>query len=102
MLDELRAAYPALGFSLFAMEPGEPVTLEIYTPDGQVYSFTGATVAAAIQRAFPKPVVQPPAAQYKEPAPDFAAKRKEAAALLPQVLLDEPKETKQKEPSVFD
>ena len=53
MLDALRAHYPELGFSLFAMEPGQPVTLEIYTPDEQVYSFTGNTVRAAIEKAFP-------------------------------------------------
>lgn len=51
-LDELRRLRPDLSFAMFAMEPGAPVTLEIYHA-GQVYSFKGATVADAILAAFP-------------------------------------------------
>lgn len=51
-LDDLRAARPDLAFALYAMTPGQPVTLEIYH-DGQVYPFTGATVTEAILSAFP-------------------------------------------------
>lgn len=51
-LDELREKRPDLSFALFAMTPGEPVTLEIYH-EGAVYSFSGATVADALLEAFP-------------------------------------------------
>ena len=51
-LDDLRRLRPDLSFALFAMDPGAGVTLEIYH-DGQVYPFSGATVADAILSAFP-------------------------------------------------
>lgn len=51
--DELRAANPDLAVSLYALEPGGFVTLEILTPDGQAFTFRAETAAAAIERAFP-------------------------------------------------
>lgn len=51
-LDDLRIERPDLSFALFAMDPGQDVTLEIYH-DGQVYPFRGATEADAILAAFP-------------------------------------------------
>jgi hypothetical protein len=59
-LDELRAAHPDLGFGLFAMTPGEAVTLEVYNGD-DVFSFTGPTAQAAIDAAFPP---EPPAPAF--------------------------------------
>jgi len=56
-LDDLRAAHPDLGFALYAMEPGAPVTLEVYSGD-DVFSFVGPTAQAAIDAAFPP---EPPA-----------------------------------------
>jgi hypothetical protein len=53
ILDEIRARYPRIGIGLFALEPGQPVTLESYV-DGQVFSFTADTVAGAIAKAFPE------------------------------------------------
>jgi hypothetical protein len=53
--DAVRAENPELGFALYAMEPGSDATLEIYTPDGQVFSFAGRTAAEAIDKAFPTP-----------------------------------------------
>lgn len=52
-LDEARAAQPALGFALYALEPGGPVTLEIVTPDGEIYRFDYATEADVFAAAFP-------------------------------------------------
>lgn len=61
-LDDLRALRPDLSFALYAMTPGGPVTLEIYH-DGQVYAFSGETVADAILSAFPpEPAETPPPA----------------------------------------
>lgn len=59
--DELRAAYPALGFAVYAYEPGGGVVLEVI--DGQsVFTFRGLTLAAAVAAAFPKaPEPEPPA-----------------------------------------
>lgn len=51
-LDDLRAARPDLSLALYAMTPGDAVTLEIYE-GGEVYSFKGATEAEAILAAFP-------------------------------------------------
>lgn len=51
-IDELRSRFPTLALAVYAMEPGGPVTFEVYD-DGQVYTFTGDTVAAAITLAFP-------------------------------------------------
>lgn len=62
-LDEIRVAHPQLGFAVYAMTPGEPVTLEVYSGD-DVFSFTGATEQAAIERAFPPEPAAP------EPAPN--------------------------------
>lgn len=52
-LDDARAAFPKLGLAIYAYEPGGPITLEVIAADGQTFSFTGATEAALIARAFP-------------------------------------------------
>ena len=54
ILDDIRTRYPTLGIAVFAMEPGQPVTIETYTPDGGVFSFTAMTVEAALAKAFPE------------------------------------------------
>jgi len=60
-LDHLRAAYPALGFALYAYDPGGRVTLEVH--DGKdVFTFSGATEAEVISVAFPDCCVSPVAA----------------------------------------
>lgn len=65
-LDDARAAFPRLGLALYAYEPGGPLTLEVHSADGQTFSFTGATEAAVIARAFPS-LATPPAT---EPTPE--------------------------------
>lgn len=57
-LDDARAAHPGFGFCLYAVEPGEPVTLEIIALDGQIFTFTGPTEQAVLAQAFPP--VPPP------------------------------------------
>lgn len=52
-LDEIREQQPELGFALYAMDPGGAVTFEVYTPDGEVFTFTGATADEALALAFP-------------------------------------------------
>jgi hypothetical protein len=65
-LDEIRTANPDLGVAVYAYEPGGPVTLEIHTPDGQMFSWVGATEAEALNLAFPSQEPAPP-----EPALDI-------------------------------
>lgn len=55
-LDDLRTQFPELGFAVYAMEPRGLVTLEIYAPDGQTYSFKGESEDAVIGQAFPAPI----------------------------------------------
>ena len=52
-LDDLRREHPDLGLAVYAYSPGEPVTLEIHTPDGGVFTWTAPTVAEVIELAFP-------------------------------------------------
>jgi hypothetical protein len=62
-LDDVRAAFPKLGLAVYAYEPSRPVTLEVHAADGQTFSFTGATLAAVLTRAFPslaQPAPEPP------------------------------------------
>jgi hypothetical protein len=58
-IDELRSRFPTLALAVYAMEPGGPVTFEVYD-DGQVYTFTGDTVEAAVSLAFPADVLDEP------------------------------------------
>jgi len=61
-LDELRANQPELGFAVYALEPGGPVTFEVHTPDAQVFAFTGQTAQEAIDEAFPPTAAHQPTA----------------------------------------
>lgn len=59
--DEARAAYPALAMAIYALDPGAAVTLEIHSPDGEMFTFTGPTEQAALDAAFPpEPETAPP------------------------------------------
>ena len=51
--DALRKEHPDLIMNLYAMTPRGDVSFEIITPDGQAYTFHGATAAAAMLSAFP-------------------------------------------------
>jgi hypothetical protein len=42
--------------ALYAYQPGEDVTLEVHTPDGQVFSWSGPTEADVLLQAFPPDV----------------------------------------------
>lgn len=67
--DEIRAQNPELGLASYALEPGGVVTLEIHTPDGEVYAFKGETLDDAIRLAFPEAATPEPA----PPADDIFA-----------------------------
>lgn len=60
ILDDIRARYPAIGIAVFAMEPGQPVTIETYSGE-QVFAFVGDTVDAALAKAFPEMMLAEPA-----------------------------------------
>lgn len=70
--DAMRAASPDLGFSLYAMEPGGIVTLEIITPDGGVFTFKDVSARAAIDQAFPpERIAEPAPAAELKPEPSI-------------------------------
>ena len=71
--DEIRARFPHLGFAVYALQPGGPVTLEVLPPEGASFTITRPTEAAALARAFPAPQPeqpQPDVATGPEPAPN--------------------------------
>lgn len=53
--DDLRAAYPRTGFAVYAYAPGEPVTIEAHTEDGQVLAMTHPTLAGCLAVLLPSP-----------------------------------------------
>lgn len=57
--DEIRAATPQLGLALYALDDTGQVTLEVITPDGQLFSWRAATAAEALALAFPPDIVEP-------------------------------------------
>lgn len=69
-LDDARTANPDLGFAIYCMTPGGPVTLEIFDPDGQVYRFDGPSEAAVLEQAFP-PEASSPEIPDNSPTPDI-------------------------------
>ena len=50
--DAIRAEHPEVQFYVYALVLGG-VTLELITPDQQVYRFDGRTLAEALEAAFP-------------------------------------------------
>jgi hypothetical protein len=65
--DAIRAEHPEVAFYVYAIVLGG-VTLELITPDQQVYRFDGRTLAEALERAFP-----PEPAATTEPVPVVSA-----------------------------
>ena len=60
-LHQIRQKNPELRLAIYAMAPGKPVTLEILTPDNQLFQFTRPTMTEALDKAFPpEPEEQPP------------------------------------------
>jgi hypothetical protein len=57
--DDLRAAFPHLGFAVYAYAPGGEVTFEIHAPEGEVFMFKAASLDEAIVAAFPRPEPEP-------------------------------------------
>lgn len=58
--DLIRAAFPNLGVGVYAMDPGGPVTVEVYDPSGQTFSWEGPTLQAALDAAFGPAPAEPP------------------------------------------
>lgn len=53
-LDEVRSRFPHLGFAVYALDAGGPVTLEAHDPGGELWSWTAPTEAEALAKAFPR------------------------------------------------
>lgn len=62
--DEARAAHPAMQFAAYAYTPGGDVTLEMIV-GGESFTFTGDTLQAALDRAFPPAPVEPEANAFE-------------------------------------
>jgi hypothetical protein len=56
-LDDIRSR--RWGFAVYALDPSDPVTLEVHT-NGETYTWEGATVAACLEAAFGPVVSQTP------------------------------------------
>lgn len=54
MIDDLRARFPHLGFSVYALTPGAAVTVEVLTPDGTLYGKEARTEREAFLLLFPE------------------------------------------------
>ncbi len=54
-LDDARMIRRHLGYALYAYDPAGPVTLEVHTPIGEVFTFTAASESEAFSLAFPAP-----------------------------------------------
>ncbi len=64
--DEIRARHPHFGFALYAYEPQGPVTFEVHTPEGDVFtSEQFPTSREAMASLFPSPT--PPEEPDDEP-----------------------------------
>ena len=48
MIDYLRARFPHLGFSVYALTPGGDVTVEVLTPDGTMFTKQAPTEREAM------------------------------------------------------
>jgi len=53
--DEARARNPGLALTLYALDPLGPVTLEIISPEGEIFKFESDTGQGALDLAFPPP-----------------------------------------------
>lgn len=83
--DDIRAAYPHLGFNVYAMDAGEVVTLEAIGVNGETWSWAAPTLAAAIAKAFPSSVVpQVPLGAGSSPARQATAEGVDAFVRTPE------------------
>lgn len=61
-LDIVRAMRPEFGFAVYAYKPGEPVTVEVHAPSGDIFTAHAETETAAFEQLFgplPQPQQQP-------------------------------------------
>jgi len=71
MIDRIRALYPHLRMCTYALEPGGPVSVEVFAPDDTRFSHTAPTEAEAFTAIFGPLPDEAPAEEIKddEPAP---------------------------------
>ncbi len=53
LFDFIRTRYPDRGFAVYAMIPGQVVTVEMHWPDGSLLDARGPTEAAAFEALLP-------------------------------------------------
>lgn len=72
--EEIVAERPDFGFAFYAYKPGDPVTLEIHAPGGDIFTFHGRDMADVLEQAFgPFPDREPERAPEQEPAEEAAS-----------------------------
>lgn len=69
MIDRIRALYPHLSIGVYALEPGGPVSVEVFTPDGSRFHKTAATAAQCFTAIFGPLPDEVPAEEIKEDGP---------------------------------
>ena len=52
MIDRIRELFPHLSIGVYALDPGQSLTVEVMTPDGTRYSQTAATAKQAFTAIF--------------------------------------------------
>lgn len=65
-IDTLRRQHPTLGFAIYAIDAGGPVTLEVYRGE-ELSTLYGTTMAECVARAFPEADNAPPPAPKAPP-----------------------------------
>lgn len=50
--EQIVADRPEFGFAFYAYEPGQPVTLEVHAPGGDMFTFHGKDLADVVEQAF--------------------------------------------------
>jgi hypothetical protein len=66
MIDRIREIFPHLSIGVYALEPGQPLTVEVMTPDGTRYSRTATTADEAFTSIFGPLPDEAPAEEIKD------------------------------------
>lgn len=69
MIDRIRALYPHLRMCTYALEPGGPVSVEVFAPDDTRFSHTAPTEAEAFIAIFGPLPDEAPAEEIKDDEP---------------------------------
>lgn len=66
MIDRIRELFPHLSIGVYALEPGQPLTVEVFAPDDTRFSHTAPTEAEAFTAIFGPLPDEAPAEEIKD------------------------------------